>query len=238
MVTEAVILAAGMGSRMNTGGTDTLILKPFIDVGGQPIIRRNLGILQACGIGRVTVVTGFHGDDVQAGVRALGVAGLEIGFVQNDEWRKSNGISLLKTRGVTSGPFVLLMGDHLMERAIVEGLLAADHGDFGAVLAVDRKIAQVFDLDDATRVRTSGRRIEEIGKSIDPYDAVDCGVFLCSQEVYGALEAGLHDGDVSLSDGVRVLARAGRFLAHDIGAARWQDVDTPDMLGEAARLFK
>ena len=242
-VRDAVILAAGMGSRMNVGGTETRIFKPFIRVGGRTIVERNLAILRGAGIERVIVVLGYESDHVRGLFEALPAWGGTFEFVVNPLWKKSNGLSLLATRGVTRGPFVLIMGDHLFDAALLSGLLAADHGDYGVVLGVDRKIAEVFDLDDATKVVTDPadpRRIVQIGKELATYDAVDVGVFLCSQDAYPALEAAKAaspNDDCSLSEGWRVLATNGRFRAHDVGAARWQDVDTPEMMGNALAWF-
>ena len=242
-VRDAVILAAGMGSRMNVGGTETRIFKPFIRVGGRTIVERNLAILRGAGIERVIVVLGYESDHVRGLFEALPAWGGTFEFVVNPLWKKSNGLSLLATKGLTRGAFVLIMGDHLFDADLLGGLLAADHGNFGVVLGVDRKIAEVFDLDDATKVVTDPadpRRIVAIGKELATYDAVDVGVFLCSQDAYPALEAAKKASpkdDCSLSEGWRVLATNGRFRAHDVGAARWQDVDTPEMMGNAVAWF-
>lgn len=240
---DAVLLAAGMGSRMNVGGTDTRVFKPFIRVGERTIVERNLGLLADAGLERVVVVLGYEAAHVRGLFEALPPWGGRFEFVVNPLWQKSNGLSLLATKGVTRGDFVLLMGDHLFDADLLGGLLATDHGDFGVVLGVDRKIAEVFDLDDATKVVTDPadpRRIVTIGKELTTYDAVDVGVFLCSQDAYPALEAAKAASpkdDCSLSEGWRVLAKQGRFRAHDVGTARWQDVDTPEMMGNAVAWF-
>lgn len=245
-MTDAVILAAGMGSRMNVDGREERIFKPFIEVGGRAIVARNLGILAEHGVERVHVVLGFEHAELRARFEALPDLGLELNFVMNDEWMKSNGLSLLVTREELHGPFLLLMGDHLIDPSIISGLLNAGYQDFGVVLAVDQKIAEVFDLDDATKVMTetgdpwTRRRIANIGKTIPDYDCIDTGVFLCSTEVFAALQQARDksdNDDCSLSEGMALLGRHGRFLAHDVGAARWQDVDTPDMMGNALEWF-
>jgi len=242
-VKDAVILAAGMGSRMNVEGVERRIFKPFIEVGGRAIVQRNLSILASFGVERAVVVLGYEAEHVRGLFEALPAWGGEFVFVHNPEWRKSNGLSLLATEGRTRGDFLLLMGDHLFDAELLERLLAADHGDFGVVLGVDRKIEQVFDLDDATKVVTDPadpRRIVAIGKELTAYDCVDVGMFLCSQDAYPALKAARAQSptdDCSLSEGWRVLAADGRFRAHDVGAARWQDVDTPEMLGNATEWF-
>ena len=102
-------------------------------------------------------------------------------------------------------------------------------------LAIDRKIDTIFDLDDATKVQTSGDQLTAIGKELTDYDAIDTGVFLCSDELFRYLKAAQRDGDCSLSDGVRLMAADGKVRAVDIGGAWWQDVDTPEMLRARGR---
>ena len=76
-------------------------------------------------------------------------------MIVNAEWQKQNGVSVLCADGQVTTPFLLLMGDHLFEPAILERLLLeADRDQVN--LAVDRKISSIFDLDDATKVATDG----------------------------------------------------------------------------------
>ena len=62
-------------------------------------------------------------------------------------------------------PFLLTMGDHLFDDAILDRLL----DDFDPALlniAVDRKLDSIFDLDDAMKVQTRKNRIIAIGKNL------------------------------------------------------------------------
>ncbi|MBA2430686.1 MAG: nucleotidyltransferase, partial [Chthoniobacterales bacterium] len=97
-------------------------------------------------------------------------------------------------------------------------------------------------LDDATKVETEGDHIIDIGKQLQDYDAIDTGVFLCSDEIFRYLRAAQRDGDCSLSDGIRAMAAERKVRAVDIGDGWWQDVDTPEMLTQAeaqsARLLR
>jgi choline kinase len=77
-------------------------------------------------------------------------------------------------------------------------------------------------------VRSEGTRIRAIGKTIAPYDAVDCGAFLATHELAGAIRAAIESGvPGSLSDGMQRLADQGRAAVMDIGSAWWLDVDEP-----------
>ena len=75
------------------------------------------------------------------------------------------------------------------------------------ILGVDPDIDRIFDIDDATKVRRCGDRIVEIGKEIEEYDAIDTGMFLCTPTLFEDLDRSSKDGDCSLSDGMRRLAR-------------------------------
>src|SRR5208283_4160072 len=101
------------------------------------------------------------------------------------------------------------------------------------ILGVGRKIKNVFDLDDATKVRLEGDRIVEIGKDLKRYNALDTGMFHCQPALFPWLECAMVDGNCSLSDGLRTMAQNRTFKGFDIGGAYWQDVDTPAALDYA-----
>ena len=130
------------------------------------------------------------------------------------------------------------MADHIVDREIYRTLQAQPARD-GLVLAVDRKLSTIFDMDDATKVVVGPtEEIQEIGKEISGYDAIDTGVFRCSEALFDALEQQFQaNGDASLSDGVRQLAAHGNARVADVGEAWWQDVDTPETIGHAHTLL-
>jgi 1L-myo-inositol 1-phosphate cytidylyltransferase len=100
-------------------------------------------------------------------------------------------------------------------------------------LAIDCKVASIFDLDDAMKVRAEGNRLVAIGKNLEDYNAIDTGIFICPESIFEYLRRVLRDEDCALADGVRLMAEEGNALAIDIGDAWWQDVDTPQMLARA-----
>jgi choline kinase len=231
-VRDAVILMAGIGSRL--GAHAGVLAKPFVPIAERPLITYTLGALLEAGVERVHAVMGARHEPMTAALLPLMPRGLQLHTIVNHEWQKQNGVSVLAAAGHVEAPFFLTMGDHLFERAILDTLLAL--GDRDAVnLAVDRKVGSVFDLDDATKVLTTGDRIVAIGKELRDYDAIDTGVFLCSAEIFTYLRRAQMNGDCSLSDGMRLLAGDGKAHAIDVGDSWWQDVDTPEMLEQAER---
>ena len=64
MVTTAVIMAAGMGTRF--GKYTEQIPKGFIECGGVSMIERSINTLISCGINRIIVGTGYHKEKYEA----------------------------------------------------------------------------------------------------------------------------------------------------------------------------
>ena len=237
----AVILAAGWGSRVQGLSEDEgPVSKPLILLEGAPMVVRVIRTLASEGIGEIVVVTGYLRERVEETVMALdGENGLKIRTVFNPRWDDlANGVSLLAAEPLVDGPFILTMSDHVYDASIVGDLIR--QGDEGKAvrLCIDRKLDRIFDMDDATKVKTELDRIVAIDKRLKDFNAVDIGLFLCNTDVFSALGEALEkNGDCSLSDGMRILGKNGRFGYFDIGGRYWQDVDTPEMLSHAEEML-
>lgn len=242
VIREAVILAAGWGSRVQGLATHgEKISKPLIPLAGEPMIARVMRTLAGAGIEHLVVVTGFLAEDVARTAQSVATElGVTCDPVFNPRWHDlANGVSALAAKPHIKGPFLLSMSDHAYDRSVPERLAHEGLGEWGVRLAVDRKLDTIFDMDDATKVKLDATmHIVNIGKTIADYDAVDVGLFACSGEVFAQLDAARAEkGDCSLSDGMKRLGLAGRFGAMDIGAALWQDVDTPECLEVAEQML-
>ena len=221
---------AGTGSRLR--GSAGTIAKPLIPIAGRPLISYAIDSFAQAGVETIHAVVGPNGDELAAAVAPLLPAHMNFRPIPNPNWQKQNGISVLAAEGKVRTPFFLAMGDHLFERSILDQLLAqADPARLN--LAIDRKIESIFDLDDAMKVRVEQNRIVAIGKTLDDYNAIDTGIFICPDSIFDSLRRVRKENDCSLADGVRLMAEEGNALAVDIGSAWWQDVDTPEMLARA-----
>ena len=229
-ISEAVILMAGSGSRLRADGTS--LPKPLVPVCGRPLILYALEALARAGIKKIHFVIGFQRDLIKALVRPLIPAELDFCFIENRDWQKQNGISVLAAANHVEPPFLLIMSDHLFDQSILDLLLRTAIPD-QVNLAIDRKLDSIFDLTDAMKVRTCGDRIIAMGKDLPSYDAIDTGLFVCPDDIFSYLERARRNGDCSLADGVRLMAGADKVRGVDIGDAWWQDVDTPEMLQRA-----
>jgi len=234
-VEQCLILAAGNGSRLApcSGG----LPKPLVRLCGKPLLEHVILAAHEAGINEFVIVVGYRADAIRLWLDEWAFPDVTLTLVDNLDYHKDNGISVLKARNHIHGPFLLLMSDHIFQPETAEILLKQPLGQGEVILAVDPNIDTVFDLDDATKVRREGDRIVDIGKQITDYDAFDTGMFLCSPKLFDVLESAKKDGNCSLSDGMRKLAQTGKFRAFDIGDAGWQDVDTPEALAYAETIF-
>ena len=229
-VSEALILVAGQGSRLR--GSNNSLLKPFVPVCGRPLISYTLEALFRRGIKTVTFVVGYESDRMIAQLKQSIPSGVTTSFIENRNWRKQNGISLLAAAGHVSAPFLLTMGDHVFDDTIIDCLL--DNFEAGLLnIAIDRKLHSIVDLEDAMKVQTCGNKVTGIGKKLRNYDAIDTGLFVCPVEVFVYLEQAKSingASDCSFADAIELMAVDGKVRGIDIGGARWHDIDTVRIL--------
>jgi 2-aminoethylphosphonate-pyruvate transaminase len=233
-VQRGIILAAGRGSRLVNGSG---IPKPLVEVGGRPMIQHVLAAFREAGLREAVVVVGYLAEKMRQAL--AGEQGITIHVVENPDWQKSNGVSLLAAAKYVDGPCILSMSDHLYEFGMVRTLCRLPVNDGVCHLLVDDDTEAVFDIDDATKVRRLGDRIVSIGKELEDYDGIDCGVFRITPTLVDALGTAYRErGDCSLSDGVRAMCSKGLMRAVPVAGEMWLDVDTPQALRHANALLR
>jgi choline kinase len=229
-IKQCLILAAGNGTRLRAISAN--LPKPLVEFQGRPILEHVILRAQEAGIEEFAIVLGYRGDLIRYWFESCWTGTARFTWVENPDYHKSNGISALKARNALHDNFLLLMADHLFEPATARKMVRQHLAPGEVVLGVDPKINRIFDIDDATKVRRSGDRIVDIGKDLEKYDAIDTGMFLCTPALFDDLDRAGKDGNCSLSDGMRRLARGRRLRALEIDAP-WHDLDTPEAFAHA-----
>ena len=232
---ECLILAAGNGSRI--AAMSGSAPKPLVPLLGAPLLEHIVLSSKAAGIEKFVIVVGYRADAIRCWFADHPLDDLSVTLVENLDYHKANGVSALAAKKLLRNPFLLLMADHIFEPKTARALLRQPLEEDEVILGVDYNINRIFDLDDATKVKLDGNHIVDIGKDLLHYDALDTGMFLCSPALFERLEAAKKDGNCSLSDGMRQLARERRLRALEIGEAHWEDVDTPESLIHAEGVF-
>jgi len=226
---NCLIIAAGKGSRLRQQCKS----KPLLPVLGIPLIERVIRSAMEAGADDFYVVAGYRGGIVRSFLNHLASRlDISITSINNDEWEKENGLSVLKAREYLDKPFLLLMSDHLFDPSIARKLIEIPLSDNEIVLCVDTNTSNsLIDLQDVTRIKTDGEKILDIGKNLTDFNGFDTGIFLCSPAIFYALEqSASQNDDNTLSGAVKVLAAKGNAKAFKISGHFWIDVDDSAVL--------
>jgi choline kinase/phosphatidylglycerophosphate synthase len=192
---KALILAAGDGDRLGNLTKDKP--KPLIQLLGLSLIERLILTTKQAGIKEFVVVVGYLMDRIKANLRDGEKFGVKIDYIENREWQKENGVSVLKAKELLNENFLLLMADHIFDDRILKELVDYDIRS-SVILAVDRKEPSPGD----TKVLEKKGKIVDIGKDIGESNCIDTGIFLCSPKIFFYLEEALKEGKTELADGI------------------------------------
>jgi choline kinase len=232
----AIILAAGVGSRLRP--TTSRLPKCLVPVAGRPILEWQLRTLFDAGLERAAVVAGYRHEQVAECCRAFGS---RVRIVVNEAYATTNNMVSLRlaVEAVGLGDVLLCNGDVMFDPAIPAMLLAESHpnliaGQKGRFIAESMKIV------------VNDGRVAEISKHIQPERA--WGVSIDIYRFDRAAVARILDISRRVIDDEKQLTlwtevAIDAALAEidvrplDIGTLPWVEIDTPDDLAEAGRLF-
>lgn len=230
---HAVILAAGLGSRLGAREGHKLL----VTIAGRSLLARHVDNFRRLGVTEIIVVTGYEARGLRARIEEFEApSGLRIRCAHNRAFRGPNGLSVLAGADAIAEdgrvpPFWLTMSDHLFEPAIFDKIAARfpalRRPQWEGALFIDRKLESIYDMPDATKLRLTDGDFA-IGKELDHFDAIDVGLFWCTQGFVQELRSErAASGRCTTSDAVRRLHSRDAFGFPDIVDGLWQDVDTP-----------
>lgn len=227
---EAVIIAAGEGNRMSP----LFSPKPLTPLLGLRLIERILFVAKLAGINDFKIVVGYKAAVIKRAIGDGRKYGVRIKYIDNPEWRKGNGVSVLRAKNLVNGKFLLLMSDHLCDEQILDRLVTTHVKPGNCVLCVDRNLsADHSNIEDATKVYCENEYVKQIDKVLTNFNAIDTGLFLCTPAIFDALEQSVKNGQYSLSAGNQILARQGNLVTLDVTGSFWIDVDNESALQKA-----
>src|SRR3989344_4200267 len=232
---QAIIVAGGMGSRINRGRE--AIPKPLYTVGEKHLIEHVILNLKQTGINEFLIIVGFMADKIALAIGDGTNYGVNIKYIMSPYYNKTLGLSLLLAQEYIKGPFILAMSDHLIEFEGVKKIVDYPLNSDSCALLVDKKIEDIFWLDDAAKVKLQGNQILGVSKDYTQYEAIDCGIFKCSPVIFDELKKVKSFPD-SMSHAVSVFAKSGRMLAVDIGPHKWIDIDEYEELEAARKMYQ
>jgi choline kinase len=228
---KVVILGAGQGKRLLPLTTE--VPKALLDVGGRPLIRRQIDAFAAAGLREFVVVTGYGVAAMEdALARIAAEDGLIVRTVYNPFFAVADNLaSCWMARAEMQGPFIQVNGDNVFRHDLVRLLLAAPASD--VTVAINRKPG--YDADDM-KVMLDGERLTEIGKTL-PIEAVDAeaiGIYRFSERGAGryreVLERAMREPQGLkqwFPSAVGQLAKLLDVAVCDVNGLEWCEVDFP-----------
>ncbi len=240
---RALVIAAGEGSRMGSLTKDEP--KPLIRLLGLSLVERVILTAKEVGIDEFVIVIGHRGKRIKEKLGDGSKFGVKIAYIENTEWERGNGVSVLKAEESFKENFILLMSDHIFDSRILRGLIDYDLKD-PVILAVDRREPLPGD----TKVLEKKGKIAEIGKDIEKANCIDTGIFLCSPKIFSYIEETVKEGKEELADGIEKVVENRDVKIFDIIQINsyvpsmrkeiqpfWMDIDTEEDLVRARKLL-
>jgi len=220
---KAVILAAGLGTRLGKLTEETP--KGLLKVAGREILYRITRILQELGVKEFIIITNpKYGGKFREFAKKNG---FNAQIIINEYPEKGNGYSLYLAKNYVNGKFILVMSDHIYEKAFLERAVK------GEGLIVD-KTPKYTSIEEATKVKIKDNHVENIGKHLKDFDAVDTGFFVLTPEIFAVADEILSEkGKAELSEIVKKVKLKVTFVSGFF----WMDVDTPEDIKKARKLI-
>ena len=232
MVTKAVLLAAGRGTRMRELTQD--LPKPMIAVRGRPVLAHIVSGLATAGVRDFLVIVGYRADVVRQ-FFGDGVAhGARIEYTTQITQDGTGRVVDLARDFAGADPFVLSYGDILVDpvnyltlvalRADDEALLTmkrVDDVSQGGVVFINER-GELVDL----------REKPKPGEPTSPW--YNAGVYTFRPSIFdftAKLEKSPR-GEYELTDAIRTLAQSGRRVRCVELSGEWADVRDPEVLAQ------
>ncbi len=118
---QAIILAAGMGSRLKDKTKD--IPKALVSINGTPLIINTLNILSNFNISEVIIVVGYLKEKIKSFI-GNSYNNMKITYVDNDLYKESNNIySLYLTKNYIKEDTLLLECDLYFQKKIIDRII-------------------------------------------------------------------------------------------------------------------
>ena len=225
---RAVILAAGVGRRLAIEEP-----KVLLRFGGRTLLERHLGILAALGVRDVVIGIGYQALAIERALAALGQA--EVSTVYNPDYEQGSILTLWRVRAALTagGPVLLMDGDVLYDRRVLEPLVETHHAD---CLLVDGAYEPG---DEPVKVGVVDGVPTDFGKTIDP--AVEpygesVGFFRFSEGTANVLaetaKRMIDEGGTErpMEDAIAAVLRAASppFGFEDVTGLPWIEIDFPE----------
>lgn len=221
---DALILAAGQGSRLDVG-----VPKCLVEVGGRSLLDHQLDAIERVGADRVTVVVGYEHEQVEDAAKGRAQV------VLNERYAETNSLySFWLARNAVEGDLLVLNSDVLFAPELLSDLVAVT----GSALAFDSSSG---DEDEHMKVRTRRGRLMRLSKELPALysHGESLGVVhlsrLAARAAFSAAGSFVGRGreDHWAAAAFNEVARGHWVSCVDVAGQPWVEIDFPEDLDRA-----
>lgn len=235
-----VIPAAGRGVRIYP--MTRTIPKVMLEIGGKPILQRNIEIMRdGLGIREIYVVINYLGHVIKEHFGDGSEFGVRIKYVLNDDMSKGlvNSIYVMKDHVKTN--FFVILGDEIYIDSNHRDLLNLPPKECDSVIGI-RRGASASEIRKNYSVETrNGRVLSLVEKPLKiTNDYLGCGTYVFSPRVFDYIEKtpkSKRSGIVELTDVIDLMAKEGKVLPFFL-SGEYVNVNTPEDLNYANYTWK
>lgn len=229
-VSQAVLLAAGRGTRMKELTND--LPKPMLEVRGKPILQHIVEGLRDAGVQRVLIIVGYRADVVRDHFGDGAKCGVAVEYTTQVVQDGTGRVVELAKEFAGSDPFILSYGDILIEpinyRRLVnlggaEAIISVKHNPGEIAKGGAVFVNENFEMTDL-------REKPGPGEPTSPW--YNAGVYTFRPSIFdftARLEKSPR-GEYELTDAIRNLALSGKLVQAFELAGDWADVRDPEIL--------
>jgi NDP-sugar pyrophosphorylase family protein len=228
-VSECVILAGGVASRLGTNAGD--LPKTLVPVGGRPFADHQLTWLAEQGVDSVVYCIGYRGDQIRDCVGNGERWGLKVTYVdEGSDLRGTGGaLRLALDEGALEERFAVLYGDSYLGVDLPGIFAAFRSSDRPALMTVLRNEGRW----DRSNADFDGALVTRYSKTEGDFSWIDYGLSILAREVVARIPA---DEPADLADLFAELSREGQLAGFEV-EERFYEIGSPEGLAELERLF-
>jgi len=222
----AVIMAGGEGTRLRP--LTYAMPKPMVDIGGIPLLERQVRRLAAAGIARCFISVNYLSDLIEKHFAQGSAFGIRIEYLRERQKMGTAGaLSLLPAQ--PEGPIIVINGD-IVTTSDFASLYSyhVSHDAMITVAAVDYRVQIPFGV-----IRSEGALVSGLEEKPSQRFMCNAGIYALSPQALSLLPEGPYNMTDLIRDCLAAARRVAVFPMHEF----WSDIGTPDDLEKARAAF-
>jgi len=217
MIEDALILAAGKGTRMWPLTENNP--KPLLPIGGLPIIERQIYELKKVGVKNIHILIGYKMKDISDKLKNGNKYKVNINYITQEE-QKGTGHAVGLANGVINDRFYCINGDMVINAENLKNLNKDEKN-----LAM--MVTEVEDCSNFGVVESQNNYlISIVEKGMKGKGTINAGSYIFDKRIFEAID-GINKsirGEYELTDALQAIAESIRTVNHN---GFWKDIGSP-----------